>query len=253
MGKEKRPATPAEWRDLLKADYDYPEEINDVGRRKRRQARKAHRERERADIRQRIRQEREREPISAGGALVVIAAILLVGAIAGWAHWAHSGGRPAAAASPSAALPTDAPQPTGSAGSAAPSASGTDNLSDPDTVAQNFARAYESRNPPQDQDHNAPVRRAAAWATPALAENLSSSTDRAWNDLVSNGGVQTVSAVTVGPAAHGLPPDTPLRVWRTVTVQTHIKGYKTYDQTVTLQAELTRDGDQWLVSRLVGV
>jgi hypothetical protein len=68
-----------------------------------------------------------------------------------------------------------------------------------------------------------------------------------------HGGVSAVGAVTVKPAGGKLPPDTPLRVWRTVTATVKVDGYTKYTEKTVIQTELTNTGDGWLVSRVVGV
>lgn len=97
------------------------------------------------------------------------------------------------------------------------------------------------------------VERAAPWMTEALARNLAGNRDSLWDNLISNGGMSTVTGVEVGKADEKLGIDTPLRVWREVKVKTAIEGYKKYDKTYVFQAEMTRDGDQWRVSRVLGV
>ncbi|MFF6984265.1 hypothetical protein ACFZAV_42885 [Streptomyces sp. NPDC008343] len=253
--------TPQEWRELLRTSYDYPEEIEDAPRRKRRRLRRAHRTAQRERTAEWIREERRRDPLRPGAALVIVAAVLVVGALARYGPNLFDGdddGRGRNVTATASASPTtdqgaaadSSPSPSASA---SPSPSASVDLSKPDTVAKEWARLYLTRNPPVDEDHTAAVRRAAPYSMPALTENLANSSDPAWNRLVSNGGVSTVGTVTVKPAGGDLPPDTPLRVWRTVTATVKVAGYTDYTEKTTIQAELTNTGDGWLVSRVVGV
>ncbi|MFJ5099250.1 hypothetical protein [Streptomyces sp. NPDC088557] len=250
--------TPQQFRELLRAGYDYPDDIeNTPGRRRRRRARRAHRQAERARTTQWIAQERRREPIGARAALLVVAVLLGVGALARFGPAWITGGEPTAARPPAA---PGAPAATGPGPDGKPPAPGTPtapapsaDLSDPERVAEQFVRHYLTRNPPQDGDHTAAVRRAEPWATAALTENLAGNNDPAFDRLVSRGGVSAVTAVTVTPAGRQLPVDTPLRMWRTVKATVDVVGYTAYTETSTLQVELTTTGTGWQVSRLLGV
>ncbi|MFG3041859.1 hypothetical protein ACGFYZ_33660 [Streptomyces sp. NPDC048330] len=259
MPKNEDRRTPAQFRELLNAEYDYPEDIeNERGRRGRR-ARRAYRKGERARTAQWIDQERRREPISSRAAFLVVVALLAIGVLGRFGpDWISGGdtGADKVAAVPSATPPGADGKPAPSSSPAtvpAPSATSSADLTDPDAVAEAFVRQYLTRNPPVDQDHTAAVYRAAPWATAALVENLSGHDDPAFDRLVSRGGVSTVSTVTVKPAGTRLPVDTPLRVWRTVKAKVDVVGYTTYSETTTLQTELINDGASWRVARLLGV
>ncbi|MFF2308518.1 hypothetical protein ACFVVP_39215 [Streptomyces sp. NPDC058128] len=90
--------------------------------------------------------------------------------------------------------------------------------------------------------------------TASLVENLTASSDPAWDRLVSRGGVSTVRTVKVEPAGAGLPVDTPLRVWRKTTTTVDIEGYTNYTETPTLQVELMlTDTDEWRITRILGL
>lgn len=240
---------PDEWRDLLRNSY--PDEIAEAPRgRAKRRAQKAYRQRKRQAAYDKVREEREKEPVTSGGVLVVILVLLAIGAVS----WLLRGGgdddgqeqgkgRPAVSASPS---PSSSPTP-----SASPSPSV--DAGDSDAVARAWARAYYTRDPYKDQTHRMSVDRASRWMTSQLRTNLSESSDPEWGKLVSRGGVSKVTAVKVAPAGTKLPADTPLRVWRTLTVAMKVHGYDDYTENRTVRAELTRSGDQWQVSRVLGV
>ncbi|MGW3377413.1 hypothetical protein [Streptomyces hydrogenans] len=251
--------TPEEWRELLKATYDYPEETDDGSRRQRRRARKAWRKTERARTTAWIAQERRREPTTARAAFVVVAALLAVGVLTrvgpDWLSTRADPPKATAQPNPTAAPSGDdkPPAPTSTSPTAAPSSADAVDLTDPNAVAEQFIRHYLTRNPPEDGDHRASVRRAAPWATPALSENLAAHEDRAFAVLVSRGGVATVRKVTIGPTPQGLPADTPLRVWRAVTATVDVAGYTNYTDTVSLKAEITDTGRGWRVARLLGL
>lgn len=255
-----RDRSPQEWRELLRSSYDYPEEVKQGRRKERRRARREHRQGDRRRTAEQIRQQRRREPITVVGAGVIVAVLLLMGACARFGpDWIRgSSAPPKPTATQSTAPPTVAgdakpadPATTAPTASASPSPSA--DLSDPGRVAEAFVRQYLSRNPPKDETHRAAVLRAAPWATRALAANLEENADPAFDKLVSRGGVSRVSAVKVEPAGGKLPPDTPLRVWRTVTATVDVEGYTNYTETTAIQAEVTRTDDGWRVSAILGV
>ncbi|WP_116209293.1 hypothetical protein [Streptomyces olivoreticuli] len=250
--------SPLEWREMLKTGYDYPEETQRGRRGARRRARKQYRQRERTELRQVLEEERRREPMTAGGAVLVLVVILVIGwASARW--FLHQDEQATesttvadAPAEPELAEPHGAPGMTTAQPSAEPSA--TVDLSSPEKAAEGFARAYLTMNPPVDKSHETVIRRAAPWMTDALVRNLVMNSDRAWNELISNGGISRITSLTVKNAEQGMPVDTPLRAWRTVTVEAAIDGYKQYKQTYVLQTEATRSSDNtWRVARVLGV
>ncbi|MFC8875592.1 hypothetical protein [Streptomyces ardesiacus] len=261
---DKRPRTPAEFRELLREVYEPPEVEEEEGksrhrRRARRQARREAKQNRKATVRQVLEEERAKEPMHPAGAAVVIILVLAIGF--GATKWILGDEKPqdtvSVAPSPTATDPAAGGSATVSStpsASASPSASLPPvDLSSPEKTAEGWARVYMTRNPPVDREHETVVERAAPWMTEALTRNLAGNQDRWWNNLVSNGGVSTVTTVDVGKADAELGTDTPLRAWREVTVKAAIEGYKTYDKTYVFQAEMTRDGDQWRVSRVMGV
>jgi len=247
--------TPEEWRALLRDNLSYPEEVKAGARRERRQAKKQHRDDARRNTTEWIRQERQRDPIRPVGALLIVVLILGLGLAARWlgsgSTTAHAKAAPAATAT--AAAPTVPTAAATASPTSAPSSSAPVDLTDPNHVAQEAVQLYLTRNPVLDQDHTASVERAAPYLEPDLEQNLSAHTDTAWEKLVADGGVATVTAVKVGPAAAGLPVDTPLRVWRQVTATVVVKGYSNYTSATVLQVEVTNDGGQWHVSRILGL
>ncbi|MGW2227455.1 hypothetical protein [Streptomyces formicae] len=254
--------SPQEWREILRS-WDYPEEVETGRRRERRRARRAHRTEARRRTTQWVREERRRDPIRPRAALVIVAVILGLGVGARWL-WPGLNGdddRPSASVSASStpAVQDDKPG-TGETDTATSSPSSSPSpaadLSKPDHVAESAIRRYLTRNPPADGDHTAPVLKAAPYMAPALVENLASSSDPAWDKLVSRGGVATVTTIKAGPVPEKkrLPVDTPLRVWRQVTAKVHVKGYTDYDEQHVLQVELTNpSGNAWRVTRILGL
>ncbi|MDT0451417.1 hypothetical protein [Streptomyces hesseae] len=264
MTKADRPKDSAEWRELLKAgfEYEYPEEIQQAPKRSlRRRARKIYRQDQKVELKRRIAEERRREPVTAGGAVVVVVCLLLVGLAAD--HWwpDHAGAPSTVVQAGGDAPGAEARAGRGGSPGAAPSpaASGAApkaDLSTPEKTAEGWARAYMTRNPPVDKDQKVPVRRAAPWMTEALEKNLEQFDDKAWYQLVADGGVATVDKVTVGPADDDRvrkQADTPTRVWRRVTVETTVAGYQKHNDTKVLLTEITRGDDGWRVGRVLGV
>lgn len=252
------PTSPQGWRDLLKSDYQYPQELDTLSRRQRRRGRKVWREEDRAKRLQWVREQREEEPGTAGRILVLVFALVVVvfgsAYLFGHGHGGHSVSptgdgvavsvAPAPAASPSspAASESESPPP---------------NLSSPAAVADGFSRAYLTRNPLVDHDHTSSVERASGWMTAPLVDNLTNHADPSFDVLVSRAGVATVSAVKVEPAGTDLPGDSPLRVWRKVTITIAVAGqagHDSYTDTRVLTEEIITSGDgQWRVSRILGV
>ncbi|MFE0654363.1 hypothetical protein ACFVZH_38095 [Streptomyces sp. NPDC059534] len=259
MAKSDEP-TPQEWREIL-ANFRYPDHVNEVPRSKRGGAKRAHRDAVRRNTTEWVREQRRREPLRPAGAAIILALILALGAGARWV-WPGLLGDEAATqvtttAAPSPQGPDDKPSaPAPPASSPSPSTSPTPsiNLNDPERVAEEALRLYLARNPPIDKSHRAAVLRAAPYMSASLVENLTASSDPAWDRLVSRGGVSTVRTVKVEPAGADLPRDTPLRVWRKTTATVDIEGYTTYTETTTLQVELMlTDTDEWRITRILGL
>ncbi|MEV7659899.1 hypothetical protein AB0O39_37790 [Streptomyces anulatus] len=244
--------TPEDWRTVL-ASWDYPDETRTGTRRQRRQAKREHRQDARRRSADWVREERRRDPIRPGCALVGVLLVLAVGAGARYLSTPDDpAARPSSAAGPADAKPPAASTPAPTTTTSTPTPAPVD-MTDPDAVASAAIRGYLTRNPPDDGDHTASVRRAAPYMTRSLAANLSASSDPAYGRLVSRGGVAVVSGATVGPAGASLPVDTPLRVWRTVTARVDVTGYEDYAETVTLRTEVISTGTEWRVARILGL
>ncbi|NUW02899.1 hypothetical protein [Streptomyces sp. CAI 127] len=242
---------PEDWRAVL-ASWDYPDDARTGTRRQRRQAKRQHRQDARRHTADWVREERRRDPIRPGCALVGVLLVLAVGAGARYLSTPDTpAAQPSTSAAPADAKPpaTPAPDP---ATSSAPALATVD-MTTPDAVAAAAIRGYLTRNPPADNGHAASVRRAAPYMTRSLVTNLTASADPAYGRLVSRGGVAVVSRTTVGPAGASLPVDTPLRVWRTVTARVDVTGYEDYSETVTLRTEVISTGREWRVARILGL
>ncbi len=254
-GSRPKPPTPQHWRDLLKADYDYPDDLVSTqdSRRQRRRARKQWREDDREARKQWVQRKREEEPVTPGGVIVIMAVILLIGVGGAWlAHSGGRSGRTSAAASPSpTAAPSTPSSPTDGAGAPTASASPVVDMRNPDLVASAFITAYLTRDPVKDQSWQPSVERAAPWMTSALHDNLMKFPDPAFKRLVIAGGVARVVNVSVQPGGDGLPPDLPKeRVYRTTTASIEVTSDKATTQTRTLHLELVYGQTGWLVSRI---
>ncbi|GAA1893103.1 hypothetical protein [Streptantibioticus ferralitis] len=251
----RKPPPPQHWRDLLKADYAYPDDLVSPqdSKRQRRRARKQWRADDRDARKEWIQRKREAEPVTPGGVIVVMAVILLIGAGTAWLS--HSGGKSGgatAAASPTAVAPSIAP-PSDSTGASAPTASASPvvDTQNPDAVASAFITAYLTRNPVKDQTWQPSVQRATPWMTSALHDNLMQFADPAFKRLVIQGGVARVVNVAVQKGGDGLPVDLPKeRVYRATTASIEVTADKTTTQTRTLHLELVYGNTGWLVSRI---
>ncbi|MBF6050158.1 hypothetical protein GO001_34150 [Streptomyces sp. NRRL B-1677] len=270
-GQDHKPSSAQEWRDLLKARYDYPDEAKDGTLRQRRRARKAYRRRDRERRQEWIREERQKEPVTAGGALLLVALLLLVGLGVKW--WSGSSSDTSASAeasarpspSPSAlqsappgmpmpSMAPAAPKPSSPSPPASLSENSSPDVRQAESVVDQWVRQYLTRNPPVDETHEGPVRRAAPWASAALTDNLLHHTDPAWDILVSRGGIATVTDVKITPAGGDLPPDNPLRVWRNAAAEIKVHGYTDYTETRTLRTEVMLSGEgKWQITRVLGL
>ncbi|MFD9084553.1 RAD23 family protein [Streptomyces erythrochromogenes] len=261
MSDEKdKPRTVSDFRDLLKEQYELPEEARGGKRKERRRARQEHKRARKETTRRVLEEERRREPMTPAGAAIVIAVIFAIGW--GTSHWIgkdDEAGPGAVAASgpspsPTAAAPgasTAPPSPSRFAVSPYPSP--PVDLTTPEKTVKGWGQVYLTRSPPVDLNHKPSVERAAPWMTEALAVNLGANEDRIWDQMMSNGGISTVLSVDVAKAAEGLPVDTPLRVWRQATVKASIEGYNTYEKTYVFQVEVTHSSKGWRVARVMGV
>ncbi|MFF2548374.1 hypothetical protein ACFVUY_38255 [Kitasatospora sp. NPDC058063] len=255
MSADREP-TPQEWREILSRPFDLPEEARTGTRRQRRAARAEHRHASKQQTRAWIEEQRRRDPVSPAGAILAVLLILGIGVGARllWPSGGHQAAGPAPAAS---AAPTVAPGglPPVPTTTAPDTPEPTHDRTNPEAVAQEAVRLYLTRDSVKDQDHKASVERAAPYLTPALVANLEGHTDPGFVKLVSQGAASAkVTAVTLAPADPGLPPDTPLRIWRKVTATITVTGYDTTTQTTVLQAEVTQTDDgQWRVSALLGL
>lgn len=199
--------SPDEWREILRG-WEYPEDAPTESRRERRRAKKAHYRGASRRTAQWVREERRRDPITPTAALVIVLLVLVIGA---GARLLWPAGDPASKVATSTASADDKPAGTPSP-APAPEPSqdpAAVDMSDPAAVAEAAVRHYLTRNPPEDGDHTAAVRRAAPYMTRSLAMNLSESADPAYGRLVSRGGISTVTTVDVRPAGAALPVDTP--------------------------------------------
>ncbi|WP_455409994.1 hypothetical protein [Streptomyces hiroshimensis] len=266
-GQDHKPGSAQEWRELLKARYDYPDEAKDGTLRQRRRARKAYRRRDRERRQEWIREERQKEPVTAGGALLLVVLLLLVGlGVKWWTSSSDAGAEASARPAPSHSalqsappgMPATAPTLPKPSTPPSPPASLSENSS-PDvrqaeSVVDQWVRQYLTRNPPVDETHEGPVRRAAPWASSALTDNLLHHTDPAWDVLVSRGGIATVTDVKITPAGGVLPPDNPLRVWRNAAAEIKVHGYTDYTETRTLRTEVMLSGEgKWQITRVLGL
>ncbi|MEV7419865.1 hypothetical protein [Streptomyces sp. NPDC089919] len=258
MPEEQR--SPQEWRALL--SNAYPQDAEEGGWRQRRRARKAFRAGQRRRTTAWVARERSRDPITAGAALLLVLALLAMGV---WLRtgpdWLTGGNAESRVVGVITPTTTGVPANDAGAPAAAPSLSASSpsptapepDLSEPVAVAKEWVRRYLTRNPPVDQDHKPAVHRSAPWATAGLTDNLAGHTDPAFDKLVSRGGVSTVTVVSTGPAGGQLPPDNPVRIWRTVTATVAVQGYTAYTETTVLQVEVTSTVSGWRVSAVLGV
>ncbi|MEU1277668.1 hypothetical protein [Streptomyces sp. NPDC005805] len=262
MEKKRRqePPEPEAWRQMLNAQYDYPDDLTpaNAGRKARRSARKEWRAADREARRAYVRGLREKEPATPGGIILLAVVLLAVGALGMWLFPRDTDDR-AQPANRVSASPTAADTAPGSPdgkgqqppASASPSETAAD-LSRPDTVAAAFIKAYLTRDPVKDQGPRASVERAEPWMTKSLTQNLIAHPDPAYQRLVIQGGVATVKKVDVAEAGDELPVDIPkVRAFREVSASIVVEEWETVTEVRKLHLELVYTEKGWLVGRIL--
>ncbi|MER7112256.1 hypothetical protein [Streptomyces sp. NPDC000229] len=257
--RPERPSSPEDWRELLRTQYDYPDDLvpEGSGRKARRRAKKEWREADRESRKAYVRGLREREPASPGGIIVLLVALLVIGGVASWLFpkYSQDDAKPADHVQASPTANAGAGSSSGAAGqpaaSASPSGPAVD-LSEPDGVSAAFIKAYLTRDPVKDQGPQASVERAEPWMTKSLRENLVAHPDPDYQRLVIRGGVATVGKVEVAEAGDELPVDIPkVRAFREVRASITVKEWETETEVRTLHLELVYTKQGWLVARIL--
>ncbi|GAB3928470.1 hypothetical protein GCM10029976_026280 [Kribbella albertanoniae] len=255
----------------MSADYDYPDEIDELHGRDRRRAKRNWRRDDHAQRMAWLRNQRQAEPTSPAiiVALVVIVAIVILGLGGGlprlFGDNSSDDNAPISLLTPgpSVVLPT-APSNSGQPSAPIsttqlitpplqtqrPSAGAVRSASD---VVGAWAQAFYTRDPAA-ETYAALVAKCAKYMTPEVASSFTSAGDPTYDALKSDGGKSTVIAAPVSapPVNAEAPVDTPERITRFVKVTIDVTGKNAQRFDVPLLITLSSLNDQWLVSDVSG-
>jgi hypothetical protein len=262
-----RPQEPEGWRDVVRSDYRYPDELDDLDRRSRRRAKKSWRRDDYAQRMAWMRRQRQAEPTSplAIVVVVVLLAIIVLGFGGGLPRLldrdepqASSVGllTPSMPAAP-ATSESQAPVPSNSTPTVIappplterPSPSAT---AAADSSARSWAQVFYTRNP-ADETYDALVTKASRFMTSDVSDSLRRAGDSTYDALKASQGASRVSGVDVKPpTADSAPVDTPTRITRLVTVTIDVTGKRPQRIVLPLMLTLAFDGSTWVVSDIDG-
>lgn len=267
-----RPDEPTNWRDMVRTDYDYPDEIDELSRRERRRAKRTWRRDDQAQRVAWLRQQRQAEPTSPVTVIVavVILAIIVLGLGGGLPRLLRGDASPnpgdVGVLTPS--RPPDQTQaPNAPQSSTTPSGPTTLQNSTPPILTERpsaaattavtttlnaWARAFYTRDP-SSETYADLIDKTAAYITSELGESLQSEGDSTYDALKSDGGKSTVTAVKVEmPKPDSAPVDTPTRISRLVSVTIDVTGKRPNRMVLPLLITLVPEGTSWVISDLNG-
>jgi hypothetical protein len=272
-GERQRPEAPDGWRSLMSADYDYPEDLDELHGRERRRAKKNWRRDDHAQRMAWLRNQRQAEPTSPAVivALVVVLAIIILGLGGGLPRLlgreSPGDGAPVGLLTPgrSVVLPTapsntqpgqESPQVTTPTlttpppQTQRPSAESTALATD---VVGAWARVFYTRDPAV-ESYSALVAKSAKYMTPEVASSFTSAGDPTYEALKKDGGKSAVisAPVSAPPANAEAPVDTPARITRFVKVTIDVTGKNAQRFDVPLLVTLMNQNSQWVISDVSG-
>ncbi|TCC33715.1 hypothetical protein [Kribbella sindirgiensis] len=268
-----RPDEPTNWRDMVRTDYDYPDEIDELSRRERRRAKRTWRRDDQAQRVAWLRQQRQAEPTSPATVIVavVILAIVVLGLGGGLPRLLRGDEPPARgdvgvltpSQPPDQAQSPDAPQ----SSTSTPSGPATLQNSTPPILTERptaaattaatstlnaWARVFYTRDPSRETYANL-IDKTAAYITSELGQSLQSEGDSTYDALKSDGGKSTVASVKVEmPKPDSAPVDTPTRISRLVSVTIDVTGKRPNRMVLPLLITLVPEGTSWVISDLNG-
>ncbi len=272
------PREPDSWRDWIRADYEYPEDFDDLPRGQRRRAKRKWRREDQTQRMAFLRDQRRNEPAGPGG--VVVAIVFLVIVVLGFGaalprllHGDQAERAPIGLLTP-APPPGSAPTAAGSSGQPAPttpaetptaSASSAVPLPPPATqrasavqvaaaarIAGLWAKSFYSRNPAK-ETYSQLVEKAARYTTREVADSFIAAGDSTYTALRSAKGTSRVLAAAVTPPRAGAAPvDTPNRITRVVTAKIQVTGSKPVRLNLPLLVTLVPRESSWVVSDVNG-
>jgi hypothetical protein len=266
-----RPDEPSSWRDVVRADYAYPDELDDLGRRERRRAKRSWRRDDHAQRMAWLRQQRQAEPTSPVTVIVavVILAIIVLGLGGGLPRLLgrdEPSGAEVGVLTPSAPVEEPAPEnstlPTGS-GTLSPTVDlttppvlterpPTAAISAAADVATKWARTFYTRDPSAETYVDL-VDKTGPLITDELGATLTAAGDSTYDALKTDGGKSTVVTVKVDmPRPDSAPVDTPTRISRLLTITIDVTGKNPNRIVLPLLVTLVPEGAVWVVSDLNG-
>jgi hypothetical protein len=273
------PREPDSWRDWIRADYEYPEDFDELPRSQRRRAKRKWRREDRAQRMAWLRDERRSEPASPGGAVVgiVFLVIVVLGFGAALPRLLHGdeadrppiglltpapapGTAPSAEGSqpPASTVPTESPTATSTAPSTAPLPPvATQRVSAADVAAAGrtaglWARSFYTRNPAK-ESYSQLVEKAGRYTTREVSDSFIAAGDSTYTALRTAKGTSRVLAAPVtAPRSGTAPVDTPNRISRVVTVKIQVTGSKPAQLNLPLLVTLVPRESSWVISDVNG-
>ncbi|WBQ02906.1 hypothetical protein [Kribbella sp. CA-293567] len=267
-----RPDAPDGWRDVVRPDYSYPDEIDDLRRRDRRQAKRSWRRDDYAERMAWLRQQRQSEPTSP--VTVVVAVLILAIVVLGF-----GGGLPRLLGRDEPAdknvglltpsLPPEQPGASEPVPTAEPSSvvSPTSSISTPPVLTERptalattavvdvvtkWARMFYTRDPSA-ETYSELVAKTGPFITDQVGDSLVANEDSTYEALKTDSGKSIVASVTVTtPKPDSAPVDTPTRISRLVTVTIDITGKRPDRIVLPLVVTLVPEDAAWVVSDLNG-
>ncbi len=267
-----RPEAPANWRDVIRTDYSYPDELDDLRRRDRRHAKKSWRRDDHAERMAWLRQQRQSEPTSPVTVIVavIILAIVVLGLGGGLPRLL--GGDEPAGKEVGLLTPSLPPEQVGSSAEPTPTAPATtlaptSSISTPPVLTERpsalataaaadvitkWARMFYTRDPGA-ETYTDLVNKTGEFITGEVGDSLVAAGDTTYDALKSDGGKSTVATVAVTlPMPDSAPVDTPTRISRLVTVTIDITGKHPDRIVLPLVVTLVPEGNVWVISDLNG-
>jgi hypothetical protein len=263
------PERPENWRDLVRTDYEYPSDFDELGRRERRRAKKDWRREDQGQRMAWLREQRGAEPASPLSVLVIVLllGVIILGIGGGLPKILGHGEakeQPVGLLTPAGPLPL----PTGAESASAATSSvpqPADTTPPPVTVRPNpaatrnaddvvgkWARQFYTRNP-ANRAYTDFVNDAAQYMTDDLAASFIAQGDSTYDALkVQKGTSQVVSANVTAPKPGTAPVDTAGRITRSLVVVIDISGTKPARITVPLMVTLVMQEGSWVISDVDG-
>jgi hypothetical protein len=264
---DSRPPEPEGWRDVIRNDYQYPDDLDDLDRRSRRRAKKSWRRDDYAQRMAWMRRQRQAEPTSPIAIIVVVLLLAIVvlgfgGGLPRLLGRDEPKGTGVGLLTPSgAAAPAtdDTQAPTTSAGSPTviappplterPSPAAT---AAADSSARSWAQVFYTRNPGA-ETYDDLVTKASKYMTNDVTDSLRQAGDSTYTALKSSQGTSRVGHIDVKPPkADSAPVDTPTRITRLLTVTIEVAGKQPQQIVLPLLLTLAFDGGNWVVSDING-